>query len=138
MRDRRWVLGGQFYDGKRWSFSVGPTWNVSRFLRLNGFYEYNHIRFAERNKELETHIGRLRMEVTPSVEFTISSFVQYNSASDVLIGNLRFRYNPKQGNDLYIVYNEQLNTNRSVLSGPNLPISDQRAILIKYNYTFRW
>lgn len=132
------VSGGQFYDGQRQSFYVSPTWNASRFVRMNGFYQYNRIKFPETNQDLTTHIGRLRVEVTPNVKYSISSFIQYNNASEILIGNLRFRYNPKEGNDLYLVYNERLNTKRTVLSGPDLPLSSRRAILVKYTYTFRW
>lgn len=132
------VGGGQFFDGNRKYFYVSPIWNASRFIRLNGFYQLNRIKFSQRNEELTNHISRLRIEVTPRVEYAFSSFIQYNSASDDIIGNIRFRYNPKEGNDLYIVYNDQLNTNRAVLSGPDLPFSSNRVILIKYKYTFQW
>lgn len=138
LRTSAGVSGGQFFDGQRLSFYVSPTWNASRFVRLNGFYQYNQLTFSERNQDLETHVGRLRAEVTPSVKYAISSFIQYNSDADIIIGNLRLRYNPREGNDLYIVYNERLNSDRSILTGPNLPLSSNRAILIKYNYTFRW
>jgi hypothetical protein len=44
-------------------------------------------------------------------------------------------FNPKEGNDLYIVYNELLNCNRTRVS-PILPLSDTRTLLVKYTYTF--
>jgi hypothetical protein len=48
---------------------------------------------------------------------------------------LTFRYNPREGHDLYIVYDEGLNMDRQ-REIPVLPPSDVRTILLKYNYTF--
>jgi hypothetical protein len=132
------LTAGEFYDGKRGSFQISPVWNTSRYLRINGFYQFNRLRFPKRDQSFNAHIGRLRALVTPNVEYSISTFVQYNSARGAVIGNLRFRYNPRQGNDLYIVYNERLNSDRSVTTGPRLPLSNQRTILVKYTYTFNW
>lgn len=131
------VQGGSFYDGHRVTAQVGPTWNASRHLRLNGFYQWNRISFPDRDQDFTAHLGRLRAEVTPNVEYSILGFVQYNSARDVAVANLRFRYNPRQGNDLYLVFNERLNTDRGSLQ-PRPPLSSQRAVLVKYTYTFSW
>ena len=73
----------------------------------------------------------------PSTKFSATAFIQYNSAADAVIGNIRLRYNPREGNDLYIVYNEALNSNRT-REIPNLPFSSGRTILIKYSYTFNF
>lgn len=130
---------GEFYDGQRWSAEISPTWNASRYVKMSGFYQWNEIIFTGRNQDLRTHIGRLRVGVTPNVKYSISGFLQYNSSGDLLIGNLRFRYNPRQGNDFYLVYNEQLNADRSVsLNHPRLPLTNSRTILLKYTYTFNW
>jgi hypothetical protein len=132
------ATGGSFYDGWRATAQVSPTWNASRYLRLSGFYQLNRIGFPDRDQDFTAHVGRLRAEVAPSVEYSVQAFVQYNSARDVVVGNLRFRYNPRQGNDLYLVYNERLNTDRAAPGGPRRPLSAQRTILLKYTYTFNW
>jgi hypothetical protein len=132
------ATGGSFYDGWRATAQVSPTWNASRYLRLSGFYQLNRIRFPDRDQDFTAHVGRLRAEVTPSVEYSVQAFVQYNSARDVVVGNLRFRYNPRQGTDLYLVYNERLNSDRAAPGGPRRPLSAQRTILLKYTYTFNW
>jgi len=49
--------------------------------------------------------------------------------------NARFRYNPRDGNNFYIVFNESVNTDRNRIT-PRLPFSDNRALLLKFNYTF--
>jgi len=51
--------------------------------------------------------------------------------------NIRFRYNPREGNDFYLVYDEGLNTNLK-RETPFLPFTSGRTILLKYSYTFRF
>lgn len=70
-----------------------------------------------------------------TTKLALNSFVQYNSYLKKYMVNCRLRYNPREGNDLYIVYNEGLNTdlNRET---PTLPRSEVRSVLIKYTYTF--
>jgi hypothetical protein len=45
------------------------------------------------------------------------------------------RYNPSEGHDLYIVWNEGYVTDR-FSSNPVRPLSDRRQLLIKYSKTF--
>ncbi len=52
-----------------------------------------------------------------------------------MLTNFRFRYNPREGNDLYIVFNEGRNTYRNI-DEPRLPLYNSRSILVKYTYTF--
>lgn len=129
------VTGGEFYHGRRISVQLQPTWNASRYLRLRGFYQLNRIDFPDQAL-FTSHIGRIRVEMTPSTKFSVLTFVQYNSAINAVIGNLRFRYNPRQGVDFYLVYNTQLNTDRTELATPRLPLNDNRALLLKFNWTF--
>ena len=70
-----------------------------------------------------------------SVKLTASAFIQYNSLDRAVIANVRLRYNPREGVDFYIVYNENFNTGRS-REVPALPLSSSRAIMVKYTYTF--
>jgi len=79
---------------------------------------------------------RLKALYMLNTKFSISSFIQYNSAADIILTNFRLRYNPREGNDFYIVYNEGMNTNldREI---PTLPVTFSRTILLKYTYTFK-
>lgn len=129
------VSGGQFYDGTRVSFSVSPSWAVSRHLRLSGTYQLNHIEFSDRAQDFTSHITRMRSEFTFTTRTSASAFIQYTSAGDIVAMNFRFRYNPTEGNDLYIVWNETLNSDRFSLD-PVAPLSQERAILVKYAHTF--
>jgi hypothetical protein len=129
------VSGGQFYDGTRASFTVSPSWALSRHVALGGAYELNRIRFEDRGQEFTSHIGRLRTDLTFTTRTSASAFAQYNSAGDVVVLNLRFRYNPSEGTDLYVVWNESLNSDRYAFD-PSKPLSQERTLLIKYARTF--
>lgn len=126
---------GSYYDGRRFSCGVNSNLSISSDLELSGYYEYNRITFANRSQVLNAHIGRLRGIWMFSTEFSTIAFVQYNSAKNTVITNIRFRYNPREGVDLYLVYNEQFNTDR-YRELPVRPFSSNRTILLKYNYTF--
>ena len=129
------VTAGQFYDGTRVSASASPTWSISQHLSLSGTYQLNRVDFGDRGQNFTAHIGRLRTDLTFTTATSASAFVQYNSAGDVVSWNARFRYNPTEGTDLYLVWNETLNSDRSSLS-PVPPLSQQRTLLVKYSRTF--
>ena len=81
------------------------------------------------------HVARVRAQIGFSTQASINAFLQYNTASDVVSANVRFRYNFREGNDLWIVYNEGRNTDR-LSNDPELPFLDGRRVLMKYTYTF--
>jgi len=126
---------GSFFDGNRVSFAIEPNWNLGSFINLNGFYQFNRIKISKRHQNFEAHIGRLRVLLMLSTKISFSAFVQYNSAGKVIITNFRFRFNPREGNDLYLVYDEGLNLDRE-REIPVLPVRTVRTLLLKYSYTF--
>ena len=129
------VQTGDFYDGKKTTIQLAPVYNISSGLSLTATYEWNKVNFATRNQSFIAHVGRLKALVMFSTKFSISSFVQYNSLDKLYLGNIRLRYNPKEGNDLFIVYNSDLNAERGFVN-PLLPLTNQSSLLIKYSYTF--
>lgn len=128
---------GSFYDGWKISFSTSPNWSLSSDFELSGTYLINWVEFPQRHQKFISHLGRLRFMTTLSTEFSASAFIQYNSAINVIIANIRLRYNPREGVDLYLVYNEGLNTNR-YRETPSLPLTSSRTVMVKYSYTFNF
>ena len=126
---------GGFYDGNIQIGSIKPSWNLANGLQLGAYYQFNKIQFEERQKELITHLMRLRAVYMLSTTLSVAAFVQYNSTQNLSSANFRFRFNPKEGNDLYLVYTDNINTERTT-EHPVLPVSKERAILLKYTYTF--
>ncbi|MDF1576385.1 MAG: DUF5916 domain-containing protein [Bacteroidales bacterium] len=127
--------GGGYFDGYKLSPGIEPKWNLGASVELGGIYKLDLIRFPGRNQSLNNHIAGLRALYMVSTRLSFSAFLQYNSSIHKLISNLRFRYNPKEGTDLYIVFNEGRNTwlEREV---PTLPVYDARNITLKFTYTF--
>lgn len=128
---------GQFFDGYRFSNSYNLTWSLTPKFKIDPYYEMNRIVFPSRDDRFTAHVGRLRLRYYFNNDLSISTFVQYSNASESFISNFRLRYNPKEGNDLYIVYNEGMNTDRYSYT-PVRPLSATRTILAKYTYTFNY
>lgn len=126
---------GTFYDGWSVQLTLEPTWNVARGLELGGTYEMSAIRFPDRSQALDVHVARLRIRAAFNAQASVFAFLQYSSTADLLGVNLRFRYHFREGNDLWIVFNEGLNTARHA-DQPVRPLSDSRVLLLKYTYTF--
>ncbi|MBA4159229.1 MAG: carbohydrate binding family 9 domain-containing protein [Gemmatimonadetes bacterium] len=136
------VEGGRFYDGYRLGFSAGPTWSASRHLELNGLYQASRITFAERpsgEEQVLIQVARIRARVMLSGALSTAFFVQYTSAADLVTLNARLRYNRREGQDFYLVFNDGLNTERAAFE-PGLPLSAGRTLLLKYSHAvlFGW
>jgi len=129
------VDAGTFYDGWQVTANVTPIWYVSPHLELSGFYQFTRIRFPDRDQQLDAHLARLRIGTAVDTKLSTNAFIQYNSTVHTVSANIRFRYNFREGNDLWIVYNEGMNTDRSRVT-PTLPFTDTRTVLVKYTYTF--
>lgn len=127
--------GGGYFDGYKLTPSIQPIWNIGMSVELGGMYQLDLIRFPDRDQSLNNHIAGLQALYMFSTKLSLSAFVQYNSAINKVLSNIRFRYNPKEGTDLYVVFNEGRNTylDREV---PTLPVYDQRNITLKFTYTF--
>ena len=126
---------GQFYDGTNLQLEIEPTWNPSPFLEFGATYQFNQVRFTDRGQEFFVHLARARTQISFSTATSISAFLQYSTAADIVSANVRFRYNFREGNDFWLVYNEGRNTNR-FHETPVLPLLDSRTIFLKYTYTF--
>jgi len=129
------IKAGSFYDGRRITFTLTPRANISAHLQLEGTYQLNRVEFPDRYQKFTGHIARLRTLAFLNVKHSFIAFIQYNSENNTIITNLRYHYNPREGNDFYIVYDEGLNTERE-REIPILPPISNRTIMLKYNYTF--
>ena len=129
---------GTYFDGTRTQINLTPTWNLSKHLELGADYQYSRIRFGDRDQAADIHLARLRVRTALDAKASGNAFVQYNSTTRRIDFNVRMRYNFSEGTDLWIVYNEGLNTERSLDPGqPTLPLSTSRAFIVKYSYTFQ-
>jgi len=129
------IQTGQYYDGLRFSIQLEPTWNISKHFELGGIYNFDHVNFSKRDVIWTNHILGIKALYMLNTKLSVNAFIQYNKSVHEIITNLRIRYNPKEGNDLYIVFNEGRNTDLTRFE-PNLPVYYSRAVMVKYTYTF--
>lgn len=128
---------GGYFDGRRITLGAETEWNLSSHFEISNEYEYNKVRFGNRGQEFEAHIARLRFRAALNRKVSLTTFAQYSSRVNKTSINARFRYHFAEGNDLWIVYDNVMNTERSLQNLPRLPLSGYQALLAKYTYTFK-
>ncbi len=129
--------GGQFYDGKSVTVTAKPIFNVSASLQFSGYYNFSHIEFPDRNQVMDAHVVRVKALYMYNTKLSLSGFVQYNSLNNYIASNFRLRYNPKEGNDFYLVYNEIRPTSDYFGDIPTKVSYLNQLFQVKYVYTFR-
>ena len=131
------VEAGRFFDGRRTALSFGPVWDPSAHLSLSLDYRVDFVDFPDRDQSFTASLVRFRTQASLSTEISAAWFIQYSNTDREIVSNLRFRYNPSEGNDLYIVWNEGLVTDQDYFD-PRRPFSDERTVLIKYSHTLQF
>lgn len=126
---------GSFYDGWRLSFSAYPKLSIGAGFDLGLSYNLDYVNLSS-SSSFTNHILGIRGLLTMTTKTSMSAYIQYNTAIDKLVTNIRFRYNPREGNDFYFVYDEGMNSYLS-RETPRLPLSSGRTVLLKYTYTLR-
>jgi hypothetical protein len=81
------------------------------------------------------HLAQLRLVRSFNSKISTDLFTQISSLDEIVSLNLRFRYNLREGTDLYVVFSESMWTNR-FQEGLWLPRSDARSVVVKYSQTW--
>ncbi|MEO7292701.1 MAG: DUF5916 domain-containing protein, partial [Ginsengibacter sp.] len=130
---------GTFYGGKKFEFSPEMSWSINKHFNVVLKYSYFNILFPDEYSAGNVHyINNLLISgivYSYSATFSARTLFQYDNISRTLGGNIRVRYNPKEGTDLYIVYTPLYNTDLLRLD-PHLPQINNQSFIIKYTKTF--
>jgi hypothetical protein len=130
------MRSGTYFDGRRTQVIINPTWNASKHLELGADYQLSALRFPVRGEQVNIHVARLRVRSALNTQASTNAIVQYNSTTGRMDANLRFRYSLAEGTDLWIVYNEGLDADRSTDPlGVRSPLSLARTLIVKYSHT---
>ncbi|HXL54761.1 MAG TPA: hypothetical protein VN958_00805, partial [Chitinophagaceae bacterium] len=129
-----------FYRGDRITIEPNFTYVFNKHLNTRIEYEYDRIKFPKEfsdngNASFQSNLVRLILSYYFSSRFSIKLLSQYDKLNNTISSNLRFRYNPREGTDLYVVFNQGLNDNTERLT-PHLPFVNNQAIIIKFSKTF--
>ena len=95
---------GEFYSGERKFLSLDGHVRPIPKLLIN--YSYNRNTVDLPDGSFTTNTINSRTIYTFSPDLFVKLFLQWNDDSDVIRGNLLFRYTYRPGSDFYIVYNE--------------------------------
>jgi hypothetical protein len=127
-----------FYGGSRVNLAVTGYYAINKNFRVTYKYDLNDFNFPEHNSPTKTsyfqsNLVSLGIAFTQSIYFSAKALIQYDDISKTVGGNFRIRINPKEGTDLYIVYNPRLNT----MFPPNEKTTiDQQSVIIKFLKAF--
>ncbi|MDP2957707.1 MAG: DUF5916 domain-containing protein [Longimicrobiales bacterium] len=126
---------GKFFDGRRVGLQTSVNWAVDEHLEFIGGWDWNRIRFDARGQAFDANLVRLQVRGALDTRFSAEAFVQYSSLTDQVSTNARLRYNFREGQDLWFVWNEGLNLERDVRGKPRLPFSEASTLTLKYTHT---
>ncbi|UCC26061.1 MAG: carbohydrate binding family 9 domain-containing protein [Gemmatimonadales bacterium] len=129
------LTAGEFFDGTRLQVKNSFDWPFNRHLGLEGGWEWNRVWLTERGQEFDANLLRLTAKVAVDTHLSADIFGQYNSLTDQVTTNTRIRYNFREGQDLWLVWNEGTNLEQDVLGVPRVPRSDARTLTVKYTHT---
>ena len=129
------VQHGSFFSGNKTTvgFNRGRLELTPQFS-LEPSYSYNRVDLPE--GQFTTQLVRTRTTYTVTPLMFVSALVQYNSSNDSLSTNLRLRWEYSPGSELFVVYNEDRDTDP--LMPDRFSELRNRAFVIKVNRLFRF
>ncbi len=122
---------GGFYGGTlseiswRGRVEFGPQFQVEPTISLNYF--------KTPWGDGDSNIISSRFTYTLTPRMFVSALAQYQSASDSISTNARFRWEYQPGSELFVVYSDGRNT-----TGPGFPELDNRSLVVKVTKLFRF
>jgi hypothetical protein len=131
----RWIGGeaivgyGSFFDGTRTRASTDLILQFSRYVRVGFIYSINDIDLPDGDELIHLMSTRLSLLFTPDISWT--TLVQFDTVSDTIGINSRFRWIIEDGREVFLVFNQGLDTSDGLRAGRSEP-------LIKLKWTFRF
>jgi len=126
------VEHGTFYNGHRTAWSIGRgRLALTPEFAIEPTYSLNQVDLVQGS--FTAHLAGSRVIVTMSPRMFASALVQYNSGSNAMTANARFRWEYQPGSELFVVYNDERDTR---LRG--FPGLMTRSFVVKINRLFRF
>jgi hypothetical protein len=110
-RYRVWELGfrvtaGDFLDGSRFDWRVRIEWKPRAWFNLRTQYIVNDLKQGSGDFTAKTMSLRSEIAFTPELSFV--PLVQFDNVSEEMGIDLRLRWQPERGQDLFFVWNRGL------------------------------
>jgi len=103
---------GTFFDGTRFRTNVDSFIRFTKHVQAGINYSYDNLRLPGGDENI--HVVRARMSFFFTSEISWVTLLQYDSVSDSLGLNSRFRWIIEDGREFFIVLNQGLNTRDEV------------------------
>ena len=99
---------GEFYDGDRFRFRSEIIWKPSALFNTTFEYQYNNVDLPVGDFITRVVQFNLNINFSPKLYWNITQ--QYDNVSDNFGINSRIRWNIRPGNDIYVVFNQGVDT----------------------------
>ena len=122
---------GTFYSGRKTTLSAARgRVPITNQLSVEPTYSFNDVTLDE--GKFTTHLAGSRVTYSMTPMMFVSALIQYNSGINAVSTNARFRWEYRPGSELFVVYNEERNT-----QARSFPALNNRAFIVKINRLFR-
>ena len=127
------IQRGEFFNGDITAigYSRGRI-EITPQLSIEPSVSVNRIELPEGTFTTKLATTRITYTFTPRMFF--SGLLQYNSSLNVLSTNLRLRWEYQPGSEIFVVYNDQRDTEL----GRSYPMLENRAFIVKFTRLFRF
>lgn len=123
---------GEYYDGDKTQYNIGTEWRPDEhfFFRL----QYNYQDISLPSGDFDVQLLSIKANYAFTSKWSWINLIQYDNRSNSTGVNSRLRWNPKAGEDLYLVVNYNFDTEET-LSRFSQKSSE---LVLKYTKTFRY
>ncbi|MBN1290326.1 MAG: carbohydrate binding family 9 domain-containing protein [Candidatus Latescibacteria bacterium] len=101
---------GDFFNGQRDAVELECDFKINQHFTFSSDIQYNSIKSGSREFDTKEFGGRINVNISPRL--TSRTFLQWNNESKEMNMNLLIHFIPKIGNDVYLVYNQLLDSER--------------------------
>ena len=122
----------EYYGGERVSVQGRVEWRPGSRWYSRVSYQYNEVELA--HSQFRTRLIQFRSNLALNVKWSWVNLVQYDNLSESVGINSRLRWNPRAGEDLYVVWNHDFDA----LAAFSDMHSRQSEFAVKYSRTFRF
>jgi hypothetical protein len=123
---------GTFYNGRKTSFTAARgRVPITDQLSVEPTYSFNYVTLVQ--GRFTTHLAGSRVTYSMTPLMFVSALLQYNTGTNTVSTNARFRWEYQPGSELFVVYNEERNT-----LTPGFPYLNNRSFIVKINRLFRF
>lgn len=123
---------GEFFDGDIVSIEAGLEWRPNRHLFMALEYEHNNVKLPA--GDFITRLIQIEANYAFNVQWSWVNLIQYDNDSKSVGINSRLRWNPRAGQDLFVVLNHGFDAH-GAFSGLR---STGSQLSLKYTQTFRF